>query len=151
MPENVMHPILRVRALIVSDGHLLLARLQFRPVAFFPGGRVEPGESLVDALKRELLEECGAVAESIEYLGAVENLWAENGRRVHDLSHFFRVESSALTPNHAPQCNDDGVQLYWVSLSQAKDEPVKPEAVKQLLCGWLAGERKVWWAYEKEA
>jgi 8-oxo-dGTP diphosphatase len=83
------HPTLRVRALIVSANHLLLALLLTKPVSFLPGGQVEPRESLVTALAREVMEECGAVAEQTEYLGAVENLWIENGQRIHDLSHYL--------------------------------------------------------------
>jgi 8-oxo-dGTP diphosphatase len=153
MPESksMSYPTLRVRALIVSDGHVLLARLQSRPVAFLPGGRVEPGEPIADALKREVREECGVAAERIEYLGAVENVWSENGRRIHDLSHFFLVESAALRVSFTPQCNDDGVELCWVAAAQVQSEPVKPESVKRLLCGWLDGQRDAWWAYEQEA
>ena len=150
MPERtpIPYPNLRVRALIVSGGHLLLARLHTRPVVFFPGGRVESDESLVDASAREVKEECGAIADRIEYLGAVENIWSENGRRIH---HFFLVESAALGPSATPHCQDQRVELYWVPFGRAKHEPIKPESVKRLLCGWLDGQRNVWWAYESEA
>jgi len=153
MPESksMSYPTLRVRALIVRDGHVLLARLLCRPVAFLPGGRVEPGEPVEDALRREVQEECGVSAERIEYLGAVENLWNENGRRIHDLSHFFLVEAAALRASFTPQCNDEGVELYWAPAAQVQVEPVKPESVKRLLCGWLDGRRDAWWAYEQEA
>jgi 8-oxo-dGTP diphosphatase len=153
MPDrtDMSRPTLRVRALLVSAGHILLARLQVRPVAFLPGGRVEPGEALMDALSREVKEECGAVAEKIAYLGVAENIWRENGRRMHDLSHFFLVESRDLDPSVTPRCNDEGVEMYWIPSSQMKHEPIKPESVKQLLCNWLDGARNTWWAYEREA
>jgi 8-oxo-dGTP diphosphatase len=153
MPEgkSMSYPTLRVRALIVDDGHILLARLQSRPVAFLPGGRVEPGEAMADALRREVREECGAAAECIQYLGAVENVWSEDGRRIHDLTHFFLVESAALRASVTPQCNDEGVELYWVAAAQVHAEPLKPESMKRLLCGWLNGRRDTWWAHEQEA
>ena len=145
------YPTIRVRALIVSNNYLLLARLRTRPVSFLPGGRVEPSESLVAALQREVYEECEAVAEGIEYLGAVENLWVEDGRRIHDLNHFFRVECASLNSAHTPYCNDEGVAMRWVPVEQVADEPIKPESLKQLLCSWFGGNRDVWWAYEQES
>ena len=59
--------ILVVAAIIRRDETILLTR---RPpdahlpnLWEFPGGKVEPGESLIEALRRELLEELGVLAE----------------------------------------------------------------------------------------
>jgi 8-oxo-dGTP diphosphatase len=52
-----------VGILLKADGDVLLAqRPAGKPYAGyweFPGGKVEPGESLLDALERELIEELG--------------------------------------------------------------------------------------------
>jgi mutator protein MutT len=54
-------------AIIRRDGRILLTRrlpdAHLPNLWEFPGGKVEPGESLIDALRRELLEELGVHAD----------------------------------------------------------------------------------------
>ena len=55
-------PIVSVEALIVADGGLLFLKRRNHPVKgewWFPGGRIRKGESLEDALRREVKEETG--------------------------------------------------------------------------------------------
>lgn len=53
----------RVRAVIEHEGKLFLVRHQGYDTWCLPGGGMDDGESIAAAMKRELLEELGIVAE----------------------------------------------------------------------------------------
>jgi 8-oxo-dGTP diphosphatase len=85
-----------VAALIVKDDKVLICqrtRHQTMPLQWeFPGGKIEPGEELVDALRRELEEELGISAEIGTKVATIRHKY-DNGGAVE--LHFFVVEEFA--------------------------------------------------------
>jgi len=65
-----------VNALLLADGKVLLARRDPQRKAYpglwsFPGGHVEPGETLEQALVREMHEEIGVVPTAFDVVGLI--------------------------------------------------------------------------------
>jgi 8-oxo-dGTP diphosphatase len=107
-------PELCVGAVVVDDGRLLLIRRGHGPAAgewSIPGGRVEWGESLAEAVVRELAEETGLAGVCGELAGWVE--------RVSDDNHFviFDFWVGTLDGEIEPVAGDDAVEAAWVALS----------------------------------
>lgn len=90
MSESVSSPIdVAVGILMKPNGDVLLAqRPPGKPYAGyweFPGGKVESGESILDALKREFAEELGLRIMSAEPWCGVEHVYPH----AHVRLHFF--------------------------------------------------------------
>lgn len=94
MTENGARPVfnLVVRALILREAHLLVSRWQ-GGYCFPVGGQIEPGETLEQAVLREVLEETGVAGQIRRLVYFHENFFADQaGRPVHELGWYFWVE-----------------------------------------------------------
>lgn len=99
MEPTSPRPEVAVGAIAVRDGSILLIRRGNPPSAgrwSVPGGRVEWGESLAEALAREVEEETGLVAEVGDLAGVVERQYP--GFHYVILDYFVTVTGGELRP-----------------------------------------------------
>ncbi len=57
-------------AILVRAGRLLVVRKRGTDILISPGGKIEPGESRIDCLRRELNEELGVKPTRAEFFGS---------------------------------------------------------------------------------
>jgi 8-oxo-dGTP diphosphatase len=101
-----------VGAIAVADERLLLVRRGRGPAAgewAVPGGRVEAGETLAEAVVREVSEETGLDVVCDELIGWVERM----GDEYHFVILDFRVQ---MLDDRAPVAGDDAAEVAWVPL-----------------------------------
>jgi mutator protein MutT len=103
-----------VGAIIVDDqGHLFLARRgpkakNERGLWEFPGGSVEFGERLVEALRREIQEEYGVVIEVGELLDVVDHILPEEGQHWVSPTYICRILSGEPRIIEPEKCTQIG-------------------------------------------
>lgn len=103
------------------------------------GGEVEAGESVVDALRREIREELGAELSDPRLLGVLENVFTYRGEPGHELVHVHDarfVDASLYARRSLPLEEDvwEG-EAFWVDLEALSDEPLYPDGLLTLLRG----------------
>jgi ADP-ribose pyrophosphatase YjhB (NUDIX family) len=82
------NPILKVRAIVPHEGRVLVARerRQGKPHTTIPGGRLKRGETLEEALVREVREETGVIIDPVRLLYIAEVV---NEPRIHDVNLIY--------------------------------------------------------------
>lgn len=107
-----------VGAIVVDDGSLLLVRRSHEPGAHqwtVPGGRVEFGESLAEAVVRELREETGLEGVCGALIGWVE--------RIYESYHFVILDFEVtLLDTRDPTAGDDATEVSWIPVSEVAEQ-----------------------------
>ena len=113
---------------MVSEGALLMVRRGREPgrgLWSVPGGKVDRGEYLVDALRREVKEETGIDVEVHDLLGFFEVV----GEDSHYVVLDFLATASA---GGVPIPGDDVDDARWVPLDQVARHECTPRFIETL-------------------
>jgi DNA polymerase-3 subunit epsilon len=130
------HAVLRIAAAIVTDpnGRCLLVRKTGTTVFMQAGGKLESGESALDALARELLEELGLELDesAAEYLGVFR---AEAAHEPHTLvsAAVFALETAADLEPHG-----EIEELLWIDRLDGISVELAPLTRDELLPLWAS-------------
>jgi ADP-ribose pyrophosphatase YjhB (NUDIX family) len=121
-------PLLGVGALVFHEGRVLLVERGKPPLEGFwslPGGLVEAGERLEDAVAREVLEETGLRVNAEAMATVFERIMpGENETAGHPEYHYVLVDFYCKVLGGDLHAGDDSRRAEWFELPALADLPM---------------------------
>jgi 8-oxo-dGTP diphosphatase len=111
------HPRVGVGAVVLHQGRVLLVRRGGQPSAgkwSLPGGLVDLGETTVDAIRREVEEECGIKIRVVDVAGVIDRIVRDPDGRVR--YHYVLVDYLAGAEADAVAAGSDATDCRWVEV-----------------------------------
>jgi 8-oxo-dGTP diphosphatase len=142
-------PVVGVGAIVVDGMRVLLVRRAFEPLKgqwSLPGGKVELGETLEAATRREVREETGLeieVGPIVEVLDRIDR--APGGAVLH---HFVLVDFTCRPLGGTVCCASDAAEARWVRIDELADYAVAPvtiRVIEKAVARGFTGDRPLVW------
>ena len=144
----MIEPRIRVSAILRREDRLLLCRHEKRGHEYWllPGGGVNYGESLTDALQRELTEECG-IEEDLPLEGPValaESIAPERAFRAKHVVHIIFAGHLGGRSLEAVTSRDAAVRGHRLFGRDELDQIVVHPPIQRFLARWEPGDPVVY-------
>lgn len=106
-----------VGALIFNpDNKILLCKShKWHNKYIIPGGHIELGEKMEEALKREILEETGLDIYDIQLISIKESVY---NKAFHEKKHFIFIDYVCKTNSYNVVLNEEAQEYEWVGLNE---------------------------------
>jgi nucleoside triphosphatase len=110
---------------LIFDGEgklFLMSSHKWRGKWVVPGGHIELGERMEDALRREVKEETNLDIRDIEFVCFQEFI---HDRRFWQRRHFIFFDFTCRTDSTDVRLNDEAQEYVWATLDEARRLPVE--------------------------
>ncbi len=119
-------PVVGVGAIVLRGGKILLEQRGNEPALgqwTIPGGVVELGESLENAVRRETKEETGLEVQFEEFIDIVDQVHFD---RACKIEYHYVIVDFVVEAKGEPKAASDAKALRWVDLSEVEAYDLTP-------------------------
>lgn len=127
--EYPAHPVVGVGAVVVRGGKALVIKRGHEPRKgewSLPGGIVELGESLIEAVTREVMEETGLRVEAGPIVETFDRVHRDADGRIR--YHFVIVDFLCAAPEGDPVAGSDAEAVAWATSDEIDQYGINPHA-----------------------
>jgi len=131
--EYPERPVVGVGGVVIAEGRALLIRRGHPPLEgewSIPGGTLEVGETLLDAVRRELAEETGIEVRVGELIEAFERIFPDGeGQPKY---HFVILDYLCEAIRGTARAGSDVTDVAWAAESELQNFSLTPTATRVL-------------------
>lgn len=120
-----MHPLVGVGGIIFEGDRILMAQRGKPPLQGWwslPGGALEAGEILADAVAREVLEETGLVVKPLRVFEIFERILRDAAGRPE--YHYVLIDYVCQVTGGELRPGDDVCRVEWMRLDELRPLPI---------------------------
>lgn len=124
-------PRVRVAAIIVQDGQVLVQRPADDPTACYAmiGGEYEMGDTFESRIRAEIEEETNAKVVTADYRFVVENRFRYNGQVIQGVEHYLEVTIDRKDVTSG----ESHLTQHWLPLDRLQGYDVRPTIVRDAI------------------
>lgn len=128
-------PLLRAEGIIVNVGKTKILVQCDLDESFYrlPGGSIEFGETAVEAIKRELMEEFELYSDVGELACINESIVQYGGKKRHDCTLIHWCSSNNKIENELIHKENSKIKLVWRTIHQLNERPFYPEGILEVI------------------
>lgn len=132
MEESIVHyPRMAVSCIVMRQNRFLLVRRAAGPSAgqfAFPGGKVEPGERLADAVLRELHEETGLHGRNVRFFRLYDLITPQEMATGHH--YVLAVHFAEVNDIDDAIAGDDADAVGWFDAAESRGLTMPPSVAE---------------------
>jgi 8-oxo-dGTP diphosphatase len=130
-------PCIGVGSILIEEGRVLLVKRQHAPLAgewSIPGGALEVGETLREAVAREALEETGLTVEPLELLGVFDRVLRDAAGQVQ--YHYVLIDFLCRRIGGEAAAGSDAEEVRWFERDQLNGLRLAPDTAEVIRLGF---------------
>lgn len=137
MHEYPRIPVPAVATLVKRDNHLLTVLRKNPPsqnMWSLPGGKIELGETILQASKREVFEETNIITKPIRPFTAIDAIYYDNQNKIQ--YHYVIIYVFSLYEGNEIIAKDDIIDAKWIRVDEIERLTFESETAK-IIKNWF--------------